>query len=303
MQDILSMLQTAVRNELLSNGRNEVSFSNLALYRFLDRRIDMPRSQNPYLYFVIDGALRLYTPSGIMDYMAGQYSVSKIDIPLYGTILSFSEKNDFLAISLDITVNDVINSVLDMDDDLTEKIVEENISEQEKDFADHAVIDSVYRLLSVMKKPLASDYICRNIQREIIYYVLCGSCGKQFLQSVTNMQEVDKIYEANSWIKENFHRPFTVESLAEDQNMSVSLFHQKFKSAVGMGPLQCQKRLRLTEARRLMLDENRNVTEASMEVGYESLSQFTRDYHKMFGASPKEDILRLKKEIEKQANF
>ena len=81
--------------------------------------------------------------------------------------------------------------------------------------------------------------------------------------------------------------------------MSVSLFHQKFKSAVGMGPLQCQKRLRLTEARRLMLDESRNVTEASLEVGYESVSQFIRDYRKMFGAAPKEDISRFKDQLKK----
>ena len=81
--------------------------------------------------------------------------------------------------------------------------------------------------------------------------------------------------------------------------MSVSLFHQKFKSAVGMGPLQCQKRLRLTEARRLMLDENRNVTEVSLEVGYESLSQFTRDYRRMFGQRPKEDILLLRGRLKK----
>ena len=76
--------------------------------------------------------------------------------------------------------------------------------------------------------------------------------------------------------------------------MSVSLFHQKFKSAVGMGPLQCQKRLRLTEARRLMLDENKNVTEASLDVGYESTSQFIRDYRKMFGLPTGEDIGRLR---------
>jgi AraC-like DNA-binding protein len=197
----------------------------------------------------------------------------------------------------------VIDSVLDLDNELTAKIVDETLSEQEKDFADHAVMEAVYRLVSAMKQPLASEYIFRNMRREIIYYVLCGSCGKQFLQSITNIQEVDQIYEANSWIKENFHRPFTVERLAEQQNISVSLFHQKFRSAVGMGPLQCQKRLRLTEARRLMVDENRNVTEASVDVGYESLSQFTRDYRKIFGASPKEDVSRLKREMEKQANF
>jgi AraC-like DNA-binding protein len=303
VENILSMLQTEVRGFFPSNGSNTAAFSGMALYRFHGGRIDMPQSENPYLYIVIDGALRLYTPSGIMDYMAGQYSVSKIDTPLYGTILSLSKNKDFIAISLDIAVNDVIGSILDLDNELTERIVKETISEQEKDFADHAVTESVYRLVSATKQPLVSNYICRNIKREIIYYVLCGSYGKQFLQSITNMQEVDKIYEANTWIKENFHRPFTVESLAERQNMSVSLFHQKFKSAVGMGPLQCQKRLRLTEARRLMIDENRNVTEASLDVGYESLSQFTRDYRKMFGASPKEDILRLKNQIEKQANF
>lgn len=81
--------------------------------------------------------------------------------------------------------------------------------------------------------------------------------------------------------------------------MSVSLFHQKFKSAVGMGPLQCQKRLRLTEARRLMLDESKNVTEASVEVGYESLSQFIWDYRRMFRAAPKEDILNIQKYLKK----
>ena len=81
--------------------------------------------------------------------------------------------------------------------------------------------------------------------------------------------------------------------------MSVSQFYQKFKSAVGMGPMQCQKRLRLTEARRLMLDEGRNVTEASAEVGYESLSQFIRDYRRMFGSAPKEDVLSLRRRLEK----
>nr|WP_325184505.1 AraC family transcriptional regulator [uncultured Oscillibacter sp.] len=119
------------------------------------------------------------------------------------------------------------------------------------------------------------------------------------MRSVVNIQQAGEIYEINSWIKENFRNSFTVEELAEKWNMSVSLFHQKFKSAVGMAPLQCQKRLRLTEARRLMLDENRNVTEASLEVGYESVSQFARDYRKMFGLKPKEDISNLRGQLKK----
>ena len=80
--------------------------------------------------------------------------------------------------------------------------------------------------------------------------------------------------------------------------MSVSLFYQRFKSAVGMGPLQCQKRLRLTEARRLMLDEGKNVTQAAMDVGYESISQFNWEYRRMYDLPPKEDILSLRRRLE-----
>lgn len=131
----------------------------------------------------------------------------------------------------------------------------------------------------------------------MIFQALCGSCGKQFLQSMVSVQAVGEIYAANTWIKQNFRRAFSVEELAEQRNMSVSAFHQKFKSAVGMGPLQCQKRLRRTEALRRMLDENISVTEAAVEVGYESVSQFIRDYRKMFSAPPKEDIQSLRRQL------
>lgn len=295
MNGPLSKLQYGVRRLFLSENGCQVNVSSMTAYRFTDKKIHMPQSENPYLYIVLDGVLRLYTPSGIMDYTEGQYSVSKIDTPLYGTVLSFSEHSDFLALALDMTNNEVIAAVLDLDDALAEKIIKQAVPEREMSLADAAVTESACRLFFTMRRPLASDFMRRNIMREIIYYVLCGSCGKQFLQAVADIGKVDGIYEANRWIKENFRSSFSVESLAEQQNMSVSLFHQKFKNAVGMGPLQCQKRLRLTEARRLMLDEKRNVTEASLQVGYESLSQFIRDYKKMFGAAPKEDILRLNK--------
>lgn len=164
-------LSEKLRSFLLREGENKTAVPFLHLYRFITEKISMPVTDNLYLYVAAAGSMRLYTPSGIMDYVEGQYS--------------------------------------------------------------------------------------------------------------------------------NFRNSFTVEELAEQKNMSVSLFHQKFKSAVGMGPLQCQKRLRLTEARRLMLDENRNATEAAFEVGYESTSQFTRDYRKMFGAAPKEDIMNLKSQLQR----
>lgn len=82
----------------------------------------MPNTENPYLYIVLDGMLRLYTPSGIMDYVEGQYSISQIDTPLSGTVLTFSSRQDFLALSVEFTVFDIITAVLGLDNDLTEKI-------------------------------------------------------------------------------------------------------------------------------------------------------------------------------------
>ncbi len=96
--------------------------------------------------------------------------------------------------------------------------------------ADSALIQAARRLFATMRQPLASEFMRRNIVRELIYYVLCGSCGKQFLQAVTNLRDAAEIYEANSWIKENFRSSFTVEGLAEQRNMSVSLFHQKSRA-------------------------------------------------------------------------
>lgn len=270
-----------VRSFSTAEGENKTEFPFLSILLFTEGKIDMPEPDNFYIYVVLDGSLRLHTPSGIMDFVPGQYSVSRIDIPTVGYVLTFSE-------------NDVISVLLDLDGDLAERIAKAQIEDRIMAASDNQVISSLSRLFEIMKEPIPPAFMGTQIKREIIFFSLCGSRGSQFLQRIINIKQAGKIYEINSWIKENFRDSFTVKELADKKNMSVSLFHQKFKSAVGMGPLQCQKRLRLTEARRLMLDENKNVTEASFEVGYESTSQFTRDYRKMFGLNPKEEILKLR---------
>lgn len=246
METVISKLKKEIQKCSFDTESYKYHVQNVTFYRFKDEKIQMPQTENPYLYIVINGTLRLYTPSGIMDYIEGQYSISKIDTPLSGTVLTFSEEQEFLAIAIEFTVNDVITTVLDIDNSLIEKIMNEAVAERDMSISDKAVIQSVYRLVT---QEIPSEFMQKNILREIIYYILCGSCGKQFMQNIINIQKADKIYEANSWIKRNFRDTFTVEDLSEQRNMSVSLFHQKFKSAVGMGPLQCQKRLRLTEAR------------------------------------------------------
>ena len=302
-EGVLSSIIHRLTPESLPEGCSETGISYLKMYRFLGETIAMPQMETPYIYILLDGAVRFYTPSGILDYVAGQYSVSEIDTPMSGHVLGRSARSDVLALSVSFTLHDVVSVVLDLEGNLAEQIVRGEIAEEDKSRADEQVLSVTDRILAMRGDAVQLAYMAKHLREEMIFYILCGSCGQQFLQSVIRIQQADEIYEVNSWIKKNFRNSFTVEELAEQKNMSVSLFHQKFKNAVGMGPLQCQKRLRLTEARRLMLDENKNVTEAAMEVGYESVSQFIRDYRKMFGQSPKEDISKLRGQLKEQVIF
>lgn len=130
MKTSLKNLQNESRNLPLREGSNETGIPHLTAYRFTTDKIQMPQTDEPYLYIVLDGTLRLYTPSGIMDYMAGQYSVSKIDTPLSGTVLTFSEQQDFLALAVEFTPGDVISEVLDLDNGLTERIMGEKLADK-----------------------------------------------------------------------------------------------------------------------------------------------------------------------------
>lgn len=120
-------MRNEIRKLSIENGCSQTGISCVTVYRFTEDKVQMPLATNPYLYLVLDGMLRLHTLSGIMDYMAGQYSFSKIDTPLMGTVLNFSEQQDFLALSIELTVNDVITTVLSLDNELTEKIINEQL--------------------------------------------------------------------------------------------------------------------------------------------------------------------------------
>lgn len=215
-------LQDVVRGLPLVEGKNPTGIPFVTAWRFTQETIQMPQANRPYLYIVLDGILRLYTPSGMMDYMAGQYSISKIDTPLSGTVLSFSPQKDFLALSIEFAISDAITAVLGLDNEIVEKILDEKLEEETMSASDGMVMQAIYRLFTTMRQKVQSEFLRKNVMQEVFYYLLCGSSGRQFLQSIGNIGQTEEIYEANSWIKENFRQSFTVEELAEQRNMSVS---------------------------------------------------------------------------------
>lgn len=168
----MQTLKNIVRALSLPEGCSGTNFPGLTLYRYTDRKITMPDLHNPYIYLVLDGGIRLHTPSGIMDYMAGQYSVSAIDTPLSGYILTYSSQMDFLAAALEFTLNDVISVVIDLEESLTEQITNARLEEDFMKKADAHVLETAARLLSAVNESTQLAFIGRQLQREIIFYIL-----------------------------------------------------------------------------------------------------------------------------------
>jgi AraC-like DNA-binding protein len=128
------------------------------------------------------------------------------------------------------------------------------------------------------------------VQREILYRLLVSDQGSRLRQIASAGSHSHQIARAIDWLGSNFDQSFRVDALASHTGISASTFHHHFRSLTSMSPLQFQKRLRLSEARRLMLTEHMDASEAAFQVGYESPSQFSREYNRLFGAPPSRDI-------------
>lgn len=292
MDNLIDYLNLNLSPHLLSEGKNTTLISYINIYRCTQEDILLPDTPNPYLFLVLNGTMQLSSADYIKNYEAGQYFFSAIDSPRMGKVISNFQEEPFTALSIELSVDEVISVILDIDSDIPEKLFDEKAPSLITPHKDEKLLEIVSRLFKMTQAELS--FMGKHLKREIIFNLITGSYGKQFIQNIVNIQQAGDIYFINSWIKQNYKIDFSVEELAGQSNMSLSSFHQKFKSAIGMGPVQCQKKLRLTEARRLMLDKAANVTDAAMEVGYESVSQFIRDYRRMFGRSPQKDVQEIR---------
>jgi transcriptional regulator GlxA family with amidase domain len=156
------------------------------------------------------------------------------------------------------------------------------------------LFDAFVRLVSLLDEPASISVLAPLIEREIYWRILMSEQGARLKQIVSSGSKSHRIAKSIEWLKKNYNQPFRVDSMAEIAQMSSSTFHHYFRELTAMTPLQYQKHLRLTEARRLMLGEHFNAADVAYHVGYESPSQFSREYSRLFGAPPKRDIEMLR---------
>jgi AraC-like DNA-binding protein len=278
----------------LADGRTPTVVPFLSIIRSCRDTLRSPGVLTPSFCLILQGAKKLYLGEHIFHYSAGDYLASLIDMPASAQVIGASEELPYIGLRIDFTTQEIASVVM-----------EAGIGTEPKEKAlsagafigksDAELLDIFVRLLKLADKPKEVRFMSELIKREMIFNLLSGDFGHLFFQKVLFDQNADGIGKAIHWIKENYARSFTVEELAKSCNMSTSGLHHKFKAITTMGPLQYQKQLRLQEARRLMLSGPIGATTAALEVGYESPSQFNREYRRLVGLPPLRDMKAVRK--------
>jgi transcriptional regulator GlxA family with amidase domain len=159
---------------------------------------------------------------------------------------------------------------------------------------DESLLDAVLRMVKLLDTPEDIEVLAPVVQREIYYRMLRGELGYRLADLAQGESGNHRVVRAIEWLKQHYTAPLRIEELADSVHMSPSALHHRFKAVTAMSPLQYQKHLRLHEARRLMFSEGIECSTAGHRVGYESASQFSREYRRLFGAPPRSEIARLR---------
>jgi AraC-like DNA-binding protein len=246
----------------------------------------------PALCLVAQGAKSVILGDEVYEYDASRMIAFSVDLPVTAQVTRASYSEPFLALRLDLDPHKIAELVLKVYPHGLPRVHENrgiyvaqvNVS----------IINAATRLLELMAEPGDAELLAPLVIDEILIRVLRSPIGVRVAQIGLGESSVHGIAKAVSWLRTNFSQPMKVEELAELAHMSVSSFHQHFKSVTSMSPLQFQKVLRLQEARRLMLSTMMDASNASSHVGYVSASQFSREYSRFFGCAPTKDIARLR---------
>lgn len=241
---------------------------------------------------VLQGAKQVTLGEEVVDYQEGQSMLTTIDLPVLAHVTRASMREPFLGLMLTLDVRSIMQIASEMELPLPEKTSSCQPVTIEK--LDSALADALIRLVNLLDEPALVTKLAPLIQQEITIRLLTGSHGPQLRHLVTAGAPGQRIAKAVSWLKQNFTDPLHVDELAERARMSPSTFRQHFRAITGMSPLQFQKQLRLQEARQLMLNQNLDASHAGGLVGYESASQFNREYSRLFGAPPQRDVKRMR---------
>lgn len=274
------------------NGFHKTAIEQLEFQRESSVSTTLQGVCEPILAILVQGKKEALLGEETYCYGAAQYLVVSVDLPLSAFIVEATPEQPYLGFKLNLDPRELCDIITAQ----TSLIEGKNNSVRGLfvSTVDIPLLDCALRLTRLLDIPQHIPILAPLIIREIYYRLLMGEQGEAVRQIATSGSNMQRIAEVIKLIKADLTKPMRVEELAGQASMSLSSFHHHFKSVTSMSPLQYQKQLRLLEARRLMLAENSDAANAAYQVGYESQSQFSREYSRMFGAPPMRDIERLR---------
>ncbi len=273
-------------------GVHATAINGLFCIRLSAPNMKLPSVYQPSICVIVQGAKQVLLEDEIYRYAPPQFLAVSVDLPLLGQVVEACAERPYLCLQIEIDPRQI-----------GELIAQSGEPEWSRDDTarglfvgtlDGATQEAVLRLARLLESPRDIPVLAPMMLREFYYRLLSSRYGSVIAQMAIAGSNTHKIGQIIRKIKTHLASPMRVEELAEMANMSLSSFHQHFKAVTAMSPLQYQKRLRLTEARHILLSGNVDAASTAYRVGYQSVSQFSREYARMFGAPPIRDIEGLR---------
>jgi AraC-like DNA-binding protein len=272
--------------------QHTTAIPGLSLFRRDEPTEPISGMYEPSICIVAQGAKRVLLGDDTFVYDAHHYLITSVHLPTVVQIIEASPEKPYLGLKLRLDQREM--SQMMVDSNLPPPRVRPASRGMGTGEVTLPLLAAFQRLIDLLAEPEDIPILAPIIQREIIYRLLVGDQGAHLRQIASAGSQSHQIARAIDWLKGNFTRPLRIDDLATQVNMSTSTFHHHFRMLTAMSPLQYQKSLRLNEARRLMLIERLDATTAAFQIGYESASQFSREYSRFFGAPPLRDITNLR---------
>jgi AraC-like DNA-binding protein len=285
-------LADRVLRDLPEAGDHHTLVPGLSFYRRDDFCPPASTLYEPSLSLVVQGRKRVVLGSRTYEYGAGHFMLTAVDLPTIAQVLDGSEAYPFLSIMLKLDVATVkeVGGEIDLHG-VRAGSVESGMAVGP---VSAELADAVLRLAALADTPHDIPIVGKLITREVIYRLLTGPAGAHLRHIAIQGSRCGRIATVIAWLRDHYAEPVRIEDLAEMAAMGVSTLHHHFSGLTRMSPLQYQKHIRLHEARRLLLVEHLDASSAAFRVGYESVTQFSREYRRLFGNPPIRDAALLR---------
>jgi len=249
---------------------------------------------SPSVCLLVQGEKEMLVGQQVLRYGPGSYVQAGMAMPVSGQVTRASEASPYYGIRIDLDPREVAALVLEMGPQLSGDQADPPAVSVER--ADEAMLEVFVRLLRMLDRPRDLPVLGRLIKQELVYHLVSAPGGATLSGGVPGGQRERGVGEAINWIRTHYNEPLSIDALARTVHMSPSVLHRRFKAATVMSPLQYQKQIRLLEARKMLMSGGAEAASIAYEVGYESPSQFSREYRRLFGAPPLKDAELLRRQ-------